>query len=293
MRKLTFFFCLLTAVALASCQKVVFDDDEPTKEAGKVRLTINVNQLDQLDFSAVPSRSQDIASLCTHICLGVYQNGERTKQVNQKSTDKDYGTLSVDLSEGTYNIVIIAHNSSSNPTMTNPEKVTFGAGLGDTFTWTQTVNLDKDTKMDIKMSRAVAMFRLVTTDNIPSDVKSMKFYYTGGSSTINALTGIGNVNSKQTEVVNVTDDMAGKPGTFEVYTFPKDDENLLSMTVTALNANGETVLQRQFDDVPISRNKITQYTGEFFVGGGTSESKGFSVTSLTTDDVWSTIPKTF
>lgn len=293
MRKLTFILCLVFGVVLSSCQKVVFDDEEPEIEAGKIRLTLNVNQFDMLDFSSMPSRSQDIANLCTHICLGVYQNGERTKQVNQKSTDKDYGTLSVDLSEGTYQLVIIAHNSSSNPTMTNPEKVTFGTGLGDTFTWTQAVNLDKNTKMDIKMSRAVAKFRLVTTDNIPSNVKSMKFYYTGGSSTINALTGIGNVNSKQTEVVNVTDDMAGKPGTFEVYSFPKDDENILNMTITALDANGETLFQHVFESVPISRNKITQYTGEFFTDGGTSESKNYSIIGLTTDDEWSSISKTF
>ena len=38
--------------------------------------------------------------------------------------------------------------------------------------------------------------RFVLTDDIPSDVKKMQFYYTGGSGAFNALTGLGSVNSK-------------------------------------------------------------------------------------------------
>lgn len=47
------------------------------------------------------------------------------------------------------------------------------------------------------------MFRLVIKDEIPEQAKKIKFYYTGGSSTLNAKTGYGCVNSKQTEILDL------------------------------------------------------------------------------------------
>ena len=289
MRKILLLFSILFVIT--SCQKMPLDENESGKDSGKISVKFNISQFEQLDFSTTKfSRSTDIANICTHICLGVYKDGTRIEQVNKKSSDDNFNQLSVSLEPGTYRVVILAHSDSSNPTMTKPEKITFGKGMTDTFYWSQDVTVDKNTELDIHMRRAVAMFRLVTTDNIPSEVKSMKFYYTGGSSTIDGLTGYGNVNSKQTEIIDVDSNMSGSTGTFEVYTFPKEGSNTLKIEVSALDASGNVIIKKTFEDVPIKVNQVTQYKGEFF--GGTSTSKKTSF-RLSTDDEWQLNSRTF
>ena len=52
------------------------------------------------------------------------------------------------------------------------------------------------------------------------------------------------------------------------------------MTVTALSADGTTIRQREFTNVPMAINTITTYTGPFFQDGDgeiTQSSFGFTV----------------
>lgn len=289
----TLIFCLLM---VASCQKIVEEDVNGNEEeqGQKSLITFKISQIEQIPFSSIEysSRATDISELCSHIYLAIYDNGgKRLQYKSQTSSDKDFGKVSISLSNGTYRVVILAYNSKDNPTATDSEKILFGNNgkMSDTFLWSDNITVESKLEKDVSMHRVVAMFRLVTTDNIPANVAKMKFYYTGGSSTLNALTGKGNANSKQEENITVLE--TGKSGTFEVYTFPKDDENLLNMEVTALDANGQTVASKTFEDVPISRNKITQYKGAFFTGG--TSSSGDTSFKLTTDDEWTIIDKSY
>lgn len=289
MKKPLFLLTVLLSI-LSSCQKMPVDIDEPQTEKSNISVRFSISQFEQEEFtSAKVSRSTNINELCTKVCLGVYQDGTRVKQLNLKSTDNDFVNPTISLSAGTYRFVILAHSDSKNPTMTNPEKITFGKGLTDTFFWSQDITIEKDTEIDVKMKRAVAMFRLQITDNIPQEVKNMEFYYTGGSSSINALTGKGCVNSKQTETLAIAND-GTQTKTFEVYTFPRDDSNTLKMVISAYDANGNVVLKRTFEDIPIERNKVTQYKGNFFTDASTSKGTVFKLTS---DDEWGSINKSF
>lgn len=290
--KAVLLLCIMMAV---SCQKMVDDGVDEDGDGKKQNLiTFRISQIEQIPFASteLSSRATDITKLCSHIYLAVYDSGNKRLQYrSQDSSDKDFGKLSVSLDNGTYRVVILAYNNKNNPTATDPSKIGFGNNgkMSDTFLWSDDITVDKNLEKEVNMSRVVAMFRLVTTDNIPDNVAKMKFYYTGGSSTIDAMSGNGSVASKQEENIVVSE--TGKPGTFEVYTFPRDDANFLKMEVTALDANGNTVASRTFEDVPISRNKITQYTGEFF-SGGTSGSSDTSF-KLTTNDEWSVIDKSY
>lgn len=86
--------------------------------------------------------------------------------------------------------------------------------------------------------RVVAKFRLVVKDPTPEDVKTMKFYYTGGSSTFNALTGYGCVNSKQTELRSVKESAYTEESYYDIYTFPHDPEESkkLKVDISALSS---------------------------------------------------------
>ena len=108
----------------------------------------------------------------------------------------------------------------------------------------------------------------LTDDEIPSSVTKFKFYYTGGSSTFSPKDGYGFVNSKQTEIRTVADGVT----TFDIFTLlHTEDDMLTKLTVTALDANDNTIKERIFENVPVTRNQITRYTGSFFGNGGSGQ----------------------
>lgn len=283
----------LLAFAMVSCQRLA--NEEPEQPAGgKSMVHFNISQFETLPFSTAQSRSQPVSDLCKQIDLAVFQGGVRTVKTTQKAGDKDFGTLSVALAPGTYKVVIVAHNQDKTPTMTNAEKITFSGDLSDTFSWSDdiTVGEGNGLDVDVSMHRVVAMVRFVTTDKVPDNISTLQFYYTGGSSTLDGLTGNGCVNSRQTVKIAITDDMKGKTAKFEIYTFPKSDSKELKIEVTGLGPTGEAVYSHTFGNVPVSRNQITQFTGALFsdnpVTGDTS-----SKFMLTTDDEWLTVDKSF
>ena len=297
MRQLTYLSLVFACLLLASCQKVAFIEDDPDVPQGKVLAKFQVGIYDMIPFdrvNAAKTRSEDIASLCRHLDLAVYQGGERVAKASKDAGDKDFNTLSVALAPGAYHAVILAHNQDKSPTTTDAKKITFSGDMSDTFLWSEdiTVSEDKDLEREVVMHRAVAMVRIVTTDNVPENVSAVQFYYTGGSSTLDALSGEGCVNSRQTVKRTITDDMRGKPATFEIYTFPKSDSKGLKLVVTAISPTGQTVYTRIFEVVPVARNQITQYKGALFTNG-TTESDASSKFCVITNDAWTTLDKTF
>lgn len=226
----------LLALVMVSCQRLANDDPEqPTGEKSMVKFKIS--QFETMPFSTAQSRSQPVSDLCKQIDLAVFQGGTRILKATQKAGDKDFGTLSVALDPGSYKVVILAHNQDKTPTTTNADKITFSGDLSDTFSWSNdiTVNEGNGLDVDVSMHRVVAMVRFVTTDNVPDGVSTLQFYYTGGSSTLDGLTGNGCVNSRQTVKFSITDDMKGKTAKFEIYTFPKSDSKELKIEVTGLD----------------------------------------------------------
>lgn len=297
MRKLAnTLLALLSIVFAASCQQSVSDDVAEDVETGGNNVKISIAQIEQVPFNSPANivRASDVKQVCSRILFAVYtSDGTKKMSEAQSSTDKDFGKFSTNLENGKYRIVVLAYNCKYNPTnLADPDKINFGNNrkMSDTFLWSEEVTVENSLEKNVTLKRAVAMFRLKTTDNIPSNVVKMKFHYTGGSSTINAITGKGCVKSQQDETFAVTE--TGKPGTFEVYTFPRDDSNVLNMTITALDANENPIATRVFEDVPITLNKVTQYEGAFFTGEGSGS--GNITFNVTVEDEWDgTIQKEF
>lgn len=145
-----------------------------------------------------------ITELCSRLNIAIFDSeGTKVKTVAQKEGDASYGTVALSLATGTYQLVVIAHNCDGSATITNTEKVMFPNNkVTDTFYYygDLVVSSEKQT-YDLMLTRAVAMFRLVMTDeDVPNNVAKFKFYYTGGSSTFSPSAGYGIVQRKQTEI---------------------------------------------------------------------------------------------
>ena len=269
---------------VAACEKPIINDENNTvsKEANVI---LHMTMYEQEPFTRAAT---DITALCSRLNIAIFDaDGTKVKTVAQKEGDASYGTVALTLAAGTYRLVVIAHNCDGSATITSEEKVTFPNNkVTDTFYYYgDLVVTDSQQSYDLTLTRAVAMFRLVLTDEkIPSNVAKLKFYYTGGSSTFSPSAGYGCVNSKQTEVRTVTSD-----GIYDIYTLPHTEDDVLTkLTVTALDANDNTVKERLFENVPVTRNQITRYTGSFFDsgGGGTTSDGSFR---LTADPDWDSV----
>ena len=297
---------LLSVLAmLAACEKPILDDGPVDGGSpSEANVVLHFTQSEDGDFFAdtraathadtpVATRAAtraatDITDLCSRLNLAVFNaDGTKVKTVAQKEGDASYGTVALSLAAGTYQLVVIAHNGDGSATITSTEKVTFPNNkVTDTFYYYGDLVVGSEKQSyDLTLTRAVAMFRLVLTDeSIPASVAKLKFYYTGGSSTFSPAEGYGIVQSKQTEIRAVSED-----GIYEIYTLPHTEEDVLTkLTITALDANDNTVKERIFENVPVVRNQVTRYTGSFFGSGGSGET-GSGDFRMTADPEWDSI----
>ena len=284
MKKLTKYLFIALALLVAACETPILDEEEVVQKEANVIL--HMTMYDQESFTR---SATDITELCSRLNIAIFNtDGTKVKTVAQKEGDSSYGTVALTLAAGTYRLVVIAHNCDGSATITSEEKVTFPNNkVTDTFYYYgDLVVTDAQQSYDLTLTRAVAMFRLVLTDEkIPSNVAKLKFYYVGGSSTFSPKDGYGCVNSKQTEVRTIADD-----GIFDIYTLPHTEDDVLTkLTVTALDANDNTVKERIFENVPVTRNQITRYTGSFFGNGGNGGTSSDGTFRLTANPEWDSV----
>lgn len=281
---------LLTLIFLVSCEAPYVGEVEENEESTDANITLHVSGFQMIPFDdgnsanliAGTRADQSVSDLCTRLTFVVYQGESKYRSLAQKQDDTNFGTASFDLPAGKYTFAIIGYSGDGACTVSSLEKISFKNNhLTDTFLYCEELEVtDQPMTHDVRLTRVVAMFRLNLTDEkIPSEVKQMKFYYTGGSSTLSALTSFGSVNSKQTEKIDVTEGQR----VFEVYTIPHEQTDNLKMTITALDANGNTVREQVFESVPVQVNKITTYSGNFFEG---STGPGEISFGLTADGTW-------
>ena len=283
---------VLTALVFTSCEKAIFSDYETSGETDG-NLRVRVFQIENTPFGNLTraigneqlTRGATTASeVCTRLNFLIYNtDGSRAKMVNQTSDNAGFGTASFQLDEGDYQLVVVGHSANGNPTSTNPQKISFTNAQGYTDTFLSsgdiTIEPEESLEIDVTLERIVARCSFVITDEFPAEVAKLQFYYTGGSGAFDAYTGLGSVNSKQTVTFDVTD---GSQTQFDLYTFLHEQSDNIALRVTALDANGNTLYEREFD-VPMEQNHITWLTGAFFNGSGSSST---SVTGVTVNTDW-------
>ena len=278
---------VMLAVAFISCEKVELpstNNEKPQEDGVSICFTIsNIEQV-AFDNGMVNTRAA-ITDLCSRITFAFFQDDEKIKQVSQKASDDGFGNLTVSLPSGSYKFVVLAHNGTDNPTVTSLDKITFGNNgkLADTFYYYGELDATESKDVNLSLKRVVAMVRFIITDAIPADVKKMKFEYTGGSSSLNATTGLGCVKSQQEETFTVEEAAHTGQSQYEIYTIPHATDGTLKLTVKALMNDDEEYKKQTFEDVPVTINKITKYTGKFFEN---TQKPGEMKISLNTDDEW-------
>lgn len=265
------------ALLLSNCENPVITDEERMEPQGNLK--VSIYQIEQTPFSALTRAESGIA--CSRLNFIVYdESGSRLNQVSQKAEEPGFGTTAFQLEEGIYQLVVVGHSASSNPTTTNLSKIQFtnGTGYSDTFLYYGEVTVGTEqTDWEVSLHRIVSLCRFVITDDIPAEVKKLRFYYTGGSGAFDAATGLGSVASKQ----SVTFDVQEGQKQFDLYTFLHNPSDNIALKVTALDASDNILRERDFD-VPMKQNEVTWLTGSYFSGS----SSGSTSISITINTDW-------
>ena len=257
--------CCITAalVLLTSCEKAALPASDPASKS--VTITFQAN------FSDI-TRATSISGYFTKLNVQLFTtDGQKVldKVKTQTADSEDFGTMSLKLTPGTYTVVAVGHSSKVSASIKSPEVCQFTASNGEKLTDTfchcsQIVVGSSAADYTLPMYRAVAMVQFcLTDDQIPDNFAFFKMDYTGGSANFNPTTLEGITKSSQSEnrIRNSLD-------IYQSYTFPYlSATGTLKMTCTATDADGTIIRQRVFDAVPVTRNRITTYTGPFFADG--------------------------
>lgn len=262
---------LMLVATLTSCEKFALDDSGTNSHDANANVLIHASVAknnstgtrsgekdeDGLDEEDEEIEGKPLEDYCSRFSIAIFDGEEKVKTLNLKAED-GYDDIGFNLDAGKYRMVAIGHNGSGNCTISSPEKVKFYKNkMTDTFFYYGTFNVrdGEDTDDYILLNRAVAQFKVHISDaTIPAEAHSIKFYYTGGSSTLDAVTGYGCVQSRQTESFKLQEGNRD----YSVYTFPREENKGLKMTINILDADAQSIKEYSKEGVPVKRNNITQ-----------------------------------
>lgn len=272
---------LLISVLLASCNARIHEVPV-SQDQDLVPVNISVSSIEQIPFSQIMTKAS-VQETCTKLTYAVFsdlsENAVKEVLEVQNSTDSVFGNISLNLSTGKHYLVVVGQNGgdgkpgiSVNKATTDYKSVSFRYTSGnkeqpkvlDTFHYCAEINVTRNSNnYQVDLNRSVAMFRLKLTQAIPSQVTKLQFETTNGSATLDVVAGYGCVTTKQDETFVVNPSM----DTFDFYTFPQKGKTVLKMHITAWDSYGNAVCEMNWDNIPMTVNKITQYTGDLFQNG--------------------------
>ena len=265
---------------VASCEKMNLGGRSGDADDGEANVVVRVMSFEQMPFSA--ATRANIEDVCNHLNFVVFdENGERVDQKNQELGDEGFGEGRFTLPLGNYRLAIVAHSSDGNPSVnkrsaSKHESISFtnAKGFTDTFFASKALTVgDSAINLEMNLSRVVAKVRFINEDVIPAKADSIRIYYEGGSGSIDAQSGYGNVKSKQTAWFD-------KSETLEIYTIPWQNDAYLEATISTFQG-GDLLTSTVIDSIPIRRNCITTCRGNIFDGKVTKVSF-----TITVDDSW-------
>lgn len=262
-------FSIVALVGLMGCEKAIQPDAEATDTVADGQVVL-VFQTVGGDYTT--RAASGIAAHASKLNVQLFdEDGQKVFPTvkTQTKDDDDFGRMAVELADGVYTVVAVAHSSARSATIKSPEVVQFtaqdGEKLTDTFCHVSTVEVSGENhSFTLPMHRAVAMVQLHLTDEVlPEDVWYIKADYSGGSANVNPTTLEGITKSSQSER-RIKNDLR----LHQFFTFPYMSETgTLKMTISATTSDGTVLRKRTFDAVPVKRNRITTYEGKLFGDG--------------------------
>jgi hypothetical protein len=287
MKKMFFFVSIaLMAQCLISCVR------EDVQDLPDSRLSIQVERPDTSDyatihfvctnFEMVPftrALSADGKDL-TDLWVLDYVNGSLVQQLHQVSADDDFGTPTLTLSTGDHHIYFIASRGKTPTLNTDAHTITFGT-VSDTFYKDYAISLvpSSSGSRSVTLDRCVTRLRITITDALPVGISTInitpsEWYYGVDYTTGEPIAST----ASQTITTNVPSGYEGQTNVpVNIFGFSPSNEWTTDVAINAKSTDNAIIGSVTIDNVPLKRNRITEYTGPLF------SSSGATTVSLSTD----------
>ena len=282
MKQIKTLLLIFAAFLCAACEKYVAE--EGTQSESKVidgNLVVKAEcVVTRAGETEENQESLPLKDRFTRMTMVLYQDDVRVDYVNQENSDPGFGTMSVDLDPGTYQLVVLAHSGQRTPTTTNCHKISFSAPLTDVFSYYGDVTIGKEaSEKTVQLTRAVAKIQLNITDDIPDNVSFFNYIYKGASVSFDPANQIGVASSTRR---NVEIEKAEGVKTFELYTFVSSDNQTVDWDFAGYSESNEVIGSKKFSDIPVSLRKVTKIDSRVFDG----VIEGPTDITFTFDDTW-------
>lgn len=260
------FSLLLTGICLSSCVNSISED---SSESGQLcRLEVNIGQLvSQTPMGGSSTRaglslSDNTKSLTL---FAVAEDGSVQASVTQSSSESEYGSVSMELPHGKYNLVAVAHNGA---------QASYASGIisfadnkvTDTFIGKADVSISSNTPQStsITLRRRVAKLTVRMDDALPANVKQAKATISGYSPKFDLNNDRG---TAAEELIRIFD-LAGRDGRVAIsttlYTFLPSDPHTTSLTYTVTDTSDAVLYTGTFPSLSLVECTQTMVFGTFF-----------------------------
>lgn len=265
------------ALMLTACSEEPMVTGGVTDDADTMKVVTITFDFPQVTQQAMTRGSLADANL-TDLWLFDFVGGSLVQTKHQQTTDEGFGTVSVTADTGTHTFCFVASRGSE-ATVTDGE-ITWGKP-SDTF-WrsvTMAVTPKTGTAQSVELQRVATRLRITVTDEVPTALAKLSISADQWHCSIDALTGEPTTATQRTATINVPSSYAGTTGQLTASIFGLcSDDYTTDVSVTALNSSGAAIASVSLEDVPMSKNKTTQYSGPLF-----KRQQSFSLTAA---DSW-------
>lgn len=293
---------ILAAVIAASCiiaaMTACTKDDAPDGGA-RVSIMINGDSLKDHrtitftchDFSIVAMGADSNAAAnartratmsevqMTDLWLFDYVGDELKQTIHQTATDANFGTPAISAEYGDHTIYFVA---SRGDTPSIDGSVISWTKPSDTFWASKAITIAPSTaaSQSVNLRRVATRLRLTVTDEIPATLAQIcitpSHWYYG----IDYLTGEATDDRQTERTINVPASYIGTTGQLyaNFYSMSPSSAWQTDITMKAKDGDGGVISQIGIADVPLERNRVTNYSGPLFSASRTS--------SVTADGEW-------
>ena len=267
-----------------SCSNETIESDNGVTNAEKVLapVTVRVNGFsvtqEEMASGGTTRAAQTAASYTDvgAIDLAFYSGGtevyKHTQLRGDNTTYTTFGEFSCNLPIGTYTMVAIARGYYDGDvfTMTSPTAAGYTSERPrETFCASQSVTVTAaGADASVTMNRIITQLNIISTDQISSGVAKIRTTYGGGSKSFDPTTGL----ATDDNGFSLTNNPAVQDGHLGIcnFAFLATDEETMTITIEALDADNHVLFTKSVPGVPLKRNRQTTLTGAIFTASASS-----------------------
>ena len=274
---------------LAACSNDSYNKEvESSSASAPVTVRVDGFSISQEDFPST-TRATAVGSYngIQKLTLAFYaSNGTEVYKATQSKNEADFGEFSTFLPICSYTMVVLGYvlYDDDELTLTSPTQAEYTGGcIRETFAATQAVNITNTNAVNLTatLNRIIACLQVLSTDGRTANVNKVRMTFAAGGKRFSPTSGLATVNTGSVSTVG-NSATVGTTSTSKGYVFLASDEQIMDVTIEALDAESAVLFSKTVNKVPFKRNRVTKLTGAIYAAD--ANASGFQVNTTWLDE---------